>query len=280
LFHKDTKTRTNAQNSFLKHINNVICANYGSDLRITHKCADKNENEELKTGIANNLFKDKDPCYFQQGRHKDLCDEVNRGIMYCGECNKTITTVDIVNKSLQRWRDTLNPGNRAQHNRPNTNIQLSPDWLDIAAYTFLYHMNGCCALDKNPFWGNSHVQKTLLKYRFEEHSSCHIASCFKKGCKCGFLFPFMSTACTYIHEDKGDNNQNEMSWYSLDESVNSVHPFLVLPKRPMGCQFINAHDTTISHVLNCNTNIQSGDASQAFYSTLYPSKSTQEENNK
>jgi hypothetical protein len=64
LFHKDTKTRTNAQNSFLKHINNVICANDGSDLRITHKCVDKNENKALKTSIANNLFKDKDPCYF------------------------------------------------------------------------------------------------------------------------------------------------------------------------------------------------------------------------
>jgi diphthamide biosynthesis methyltransferase len=47
----------------------------------------------------------------------------------------------------------------------------------------------------------------------------------------------------------------------------------------MGCQFINAHNTTISNVLNCNTNIQIGDASQVFYSTLYTSKSTQEEDN-
>jgi hypothetical protein len=155
LFHKDTKTRTDAQNSFLKHIDNVICANYGSDLRITHKCV-----KELKTSIANNLFKDKDPCYFQQGRHKDLCDEVKGGIMYCGECNKLITTVDIVNMSLRRWRDTINPGNRVQHNRFNMNIPLSPERLDIAAYTFLYHMNGGCALEKDPFWGNSHVQET------------------------------------------------------------------------------------------------------------------------
>jgi hypothetical protein len=63
LFHKDTKTRTNAQNSFLKHTNNVICANYGSDPRITHNCVDKNENKILKTGIANNLFKDNGNCH-------------------------------------------------------------------------------------------------------------------------------------------------------------------------------------------------------------------------
>ncbi len=136
LFHKDTKTRADAGNSFFKHINNVICANYGSNLRITHKCVDKNENKILKSSIANNLFKDKDPCYFQQGRHKDLWNEVKGGIMYCDECNETITAVDIVNKSLQRWRDTINPGNRAQHNRLDTNIPLSPERLDIAAYTF------------------------------------------------------------------------------------------------------------------------------------------------
>jgi hypothetical protein len=280
LFHKDSTTRTEAQNSFCKHIDNEICANYGSDLCITHKCVDKNKDKELKTDIADNLFKENKPCYFRRARHKELCNEVKGGIMYCGECNKTITTVYIVNKSVQRWRDTIFPGNRAQLNRPDTNIPLSSERLDIAAYTFSYHINGGCALETDTFRGNNDVQKTLLKYGFEEHSSCHSASCFKKVCKCRFLFPFMSTACKYIHKDKGDNKQNETLWYSLDGLINSVYPFLVLSKRKMGCQFINAHNTTISHVLNCNTNIQIGDASQVFYSTLYTSKSTREDNSK
>jgi hypothetical protein len=62
--------------------------------------------------------------------------------MYCGECDKNITTVDIVNQSLQRLRDAIISGNRTQLNRPDTNIPLSPERLDKAAYTFLYHMNG------------------------------------------------------------------------------------------------------------------------------------------
>ena len=66
-------------------------------------------------------------------------------------------------------------------------------------------------------------------------------------------------------------------WYFLDGSVNTVYPFMVLPKQPMGCQFINAHNKAISNVFNFNTNIQIGDASQVFYSTLYTSKSTQDE---
>jgi hypothetical protein len=45
----------------------------------------------------------------------------------------------------------------------------------------------------------------------------------------------------------------------------------------MGCQYINSHNSPILNVFNFNTNIQIGDVSQVFYSTLYTSKSTQEE---
>ncbi len=141
-------------------------------------------------------------------------------------------------------------------------------------------MNRGCALESDPFGGHNNIRKTLLKYTFEEHSACHCASCFKKGCKCRLLFPFMSTPSTYIHEDRGDINNNETLQFCLNGSFNSVYPFMVIPKRPMGCQFINAHNELISEVFNFNINIQIRDASQVFYSTLYTSKSTQDEDNK
>jgi hypothetical protein len=34
----------------------------------------------------------------------------------------------------------------------------------------------------------------------------------------------------------------------LDGSVNNVYPFMVLPKKTMGCQFINTHNKPISEV--------------------------------
>jgi hypothetical protein len=74
----------------------------------------------------------------------------------------------------------------------------------MIAYTFTYHMENGCALEKGQFWGDKHILELLLKYRFEEHLACHKASCFKKGCECRFLFPFMPTTSTYIHEDKDD----------------------------------------------------------------------------
>jgi hypothetical protein len=54
---------------------------------------------------------------------------------------------------------------------------------------------------------------------------------------------------------------------------------MVIVKRPMGCQFIDSHNTAISEVSNFNTNIQIGDLSQVIYGTLYTSKSTQDEDN-
>jgi len=279
LFETDAAKRKNAQNTFCQHIDNVISASYGPDLNIIHKCIGGNENK-LKVDIPKNLFSEKDPTFLRRARHKELYDEVRGGIMFCPDCKQTVSSIDIVVKALQRWKDCLIPGDRAQHNRPDTMIPLSKERLDMASYTFLYHMNEGCLTEINPFGGDNNVRETLLRYRFEEHSFSHSASHVKKDCECRFLFPFMSTNSTYIHEDKCDKDQNKMLWCFLNGSVNTVHPFMVLPKRPMGCQFINAHKKTIDYVFNFITNIQIGDASQVFYSTLYTSKSTQDEDSK
>ena len=136
-------------------------------------------------------------------------------------------------------------------------------------------MDDVCALEKDKIWGNIHVRETLLKYRFEEHSSRLSSLCFKKDCECRFLFPFQSNDCTYIHKRQRRQRSEQTLFYSLDESTNKVYPFMVLPKRPMGCQFINAHSHSISAVFNFNTNISIGDVSHVYYTSLYTSKSTQ-----
>ncbi len=59
MFHKDNTTTAEARNIFLKHIDDVISASYGLDLYISHRCVDKDHNEELKIDIADNLLKEK-----------------------------------------------------------------------------------------------------------------------------------------------------------------------------------------------------------------------------
>jgi hypothetical protein len=64
-------------------------------------------------------------------------------------------------------------------------IPLSIERLDMVAYTFTYHMEYGCALEKDPFCGDIHVCEILLKYRFEEYLASHSMSSFKKGASVG-----------------------------------------------------------------------------------------------
>ena len=118
------------------------------------------------------------------------------GIMFCKDCEQHISITDIVNQSLKRWKDTVIQGTRAQDNRPDPIIPLLPLRLDMAAYTFSYHMSGGCALELDPFWGNNCIRETLLKYRFEKHSAFHSASCSKKAVSVGF---FTHSSQLFLH---------------------------------------------------------------------------------
>ncbi len=277
MFYEDITIRDKARKTFCNQINNVITACYGEELCITHNCLTENNEVVRKQDTVQNMFQEQNLSTFQRAHHKEICTEIQGGLMSCSDCGKIISTSDIINSCLKRWRDIVIPSNRIQNNRPDTIVPLSIERLDMAAYTFTYHMENGCALEKRLFWGELHARELLLKYKFEEHSACHKASCFKKGCEYRFLFPFMSNTSTYIHEDKGVQNENEIFWYSLDGSTREMIPFIVLPRRPMGCQYINPHNSPILNVFNFNTNIQIGDVSQVFYSTSYTSKSTQEE---
>jgi hypothetical protein len=72
-------------------------------------------------------------------------------------------TLSTVVFSLQKWRNTIIPSNRLQDNRPGTIILLSKERLDMAAYTFMYHMENGCALGKDQFWGNKYILGTFAQ---------------------------------------------------------------------------------------------------------------------
>jgi hypothetical protein len=157
LFHQNVEIKDKARRKFCGIIDKVVCASYGQEVCITHRCVDQNNTHTMKHDIPQNIFKQKESDIFRQVRNKDACNEVKGGIMYCEDCDKTISTVDIVNQSLQIWRDSIITGERAQYTRPDTQILLSTARLDMAAYTFSYHMDDGCALEKDKFWGNIHV---------------------------------------------------------------------------------------------------------------------------
>ena len=71
----------------------------------------------------------------------------------------------------------------------------------------------------------------------------------------------------------------EVEWHSLDSEhpVTTRSQFLIIPKRPQACQFLNQHSVPISEVISCNTNVAIGDPSCVHCNTLCKTKNTQEE---
>jgi hypothetical protein len=78
---------------------------------------------------------------------------------------------------------------------------------------------------------------------------------------------------TYIYEDKGDKNEKKLLWYSLDGSTTKICPFIVLPKKNMGCQYLNPHNVHILKAFNFNTSVQIEDDSK--FSTVHSTQANQ-----
>jgi hypothetical protein len=112
LFDNDNKTRNKARQTFQQHIDNVVSTSYGPQFCITHKCVGEKNQETLKTGIPENIFKEKKPDCLPWARHKELCYDIRGG--FCKDCEQPISITDIVNQSLKRWKDTVIQGARAQ----------------------------------------------------------------------------------------------------------------------------------------------------------------------
>ena len=123
------------------------------------------------------------------------------------------------------------------------------------------------------FWNDPLVRRALLRIRYDEHMWQHVKGCFKKGCECRFFFPFLYSLVTKIYNDI---SKDTIKRYKLDGSdVIEVPRYGFQMKRHQGSQYMNTHSIPISDVLNCNTNVSSGDLAQLMYQTLYVSKCTQ-----
>ena len=133
---------------------------------------------------------------------------------------------------------------------------------------------------EDDFWNDPTVRRALLRLCYDEHMSGHVKSCFKKGCECRFFFPFLYSLVTEIYKD-ADPDKKPIKRYKLDDSdVVEVPRYGIQLKRHQGSQYVNAHSIPISDILNCNTNVSTGDIAQLMYQTLYVSKSTQDDDDK
>jgi len=184
LFHDDPDKRSRARHFFCAHIDAIMSATYGTDLIVTHKCK-QGDTEVVKTDIAENIYCDCKAQILRKARHKILLGEIKGKIAECKVCREKVSTTDIINNALARWKEHAIKS--TTKSRPDLTLPISPARLDMAAYTYSYHLDGGCHPLKDLFWGNKDIRTALLTLRFEEHSWGHRNSCFKKVKKFALL---------------------------------------------------------------------------------------------
>lgn len=268
LFANDISIRTEARQRFQRYIDKIMCASYGVDMEMELPSHPLHCDTPSTLYKPDQLYDDASSQRFRDARHEELCVPINGRIIQPKGIHQLITPDTIINRVLTYWKNV---------DRPDTILPPTKEKLDQAAYLFSYHMKGGCNESTDEFWGDHRVRQLLLTHRFDHHDYTHRRGCFKKGCECRFLFPFRTCRKTYIHEDIGEKEEHVVTWPKLFGESQKIAPWMVIPKRPMGCQYINVHNHTLSSVLNCNTNVQVGDPFHMYYITLYNLKSTQEE---
>ena len=175
LFDRNEAVRTKAQQKIIDHIDKVMNSSYGGDISVVHKC----NQSDGKARPVEEIFQQCSLQTLRDARHKNLCNDVRGKILECKDCKELFTTTEIVNLALERWRDS---GPKHIQSRLESIFPISGERLDIAAYTYSYHMEGGSHPIKDEFWSNKNMRTMLLKHRFEEHAWSHRRSCFKKVC--------------------------------------------------------------------------------------------------
>jgi hypothetical protein len=256
----------------------------------------------------NDKFIDCDWQEFRDARHEDGCHKVGGRVMTCKLCKEKGVPSEKVVPREAAWAGLEQMG-------AELGISSLPNLLkgghgeerarlDIAALRHVYDLDldaEICKLmesvegfdlphdfdlgngpirSEDDFWKDPTVRRTLLRLRHDDHAWTHVKSCFKKGCECRFFFPFLISIATEIYEDP-DPGKDKIKRYKLDGSdVVEVPRYGIQLKRHQGSQYMNTHSPPISDILNCNTNVSTGDIAQLMYQTLYVSKNTQDDDDK
>ena len=265
LFDDDGNMNETARKNFCARIDQVMSSSYtDNEWTVEHKCGAR--------GKVDEVFKECKLQVLRDARHKVLCHDLCGKVMECNECHEKVSTQNIINLALNEWHQ--NAIKDDETSAKNLTFPLSKERLDIVMYRAAYDMKSGCYKD-DKFWGNEDVRRVLQLSGDNEHYALHGPRCFKKGVECtSGPFPQSYNCSTDISIDK---EADMLEWYLLDGSIKRRAPWLLLPKRPLGCQYLNTHNVPISTIFNCNSNVIIGDASNTFYLTMYGSKSTQKE---
>mmetsp|Transcript_1485 Transcript_1485/g.3204 ORF Transcript_1485/g.3204 Transcript_1485/m.3204 type:complete len:1761 (+) Transcript_1485:1415-6697(+) len=276
LFSDDVDTRKLASMAFIKYVDRVTSATY-PDFTVELNCPCK------AVGKTEEVLEEVSPQELRDARHQDHCLKLKGEVVRCKTCRKPFSTREIVALGVDGWRKKLSDGYRKEL----TPDQLTPAWLDSVScrhsYDSLYEIQeGDDRTDVSsagdvPWLYCRDARSTLMHLNFDEHDCSHRSSCFKKGPECRFMSPTMWEERTTILFEDDPRYHCDMASIFGGAYSGQKKPFVVLPKRSIGSEYLNPHSRAISEVFSCNTSTSIGDKNHSFYVTMYSSKDTNSE---
>lgn len=215
MFSEDDHTRELARANYIAYVNSVMCARQCAfEVEATIQCRCKTN----ARGVTDDVFDNRSAVIFREARHEQGCrlkdeDEGGPGrVIQCRGCGHITSPKEITASVLKNLQQEALE-NLQQEDPGDLHLPASGDLfpddrldsyiagnsedpdsisraiLDIAAYRTVYDVPD--GNDKDP---DSKLRSILLNERFNQHSTVHASSCFKKGCECRFLFPFLASS--------------------------------------------------------------------------------------
>ena len=122
LFDNDEEKRSKARQFFCAHIDEIMNATYGTEIKVTHKCHEG----DVKTDTpVEDIFRERKPRIIRNARHKKLSNDVKGEVLECPVCNETISTPSLINLALARWKEYAIQG--ITESRPDLTLPISAE---------------------------------------------------------------------------------------------------------------------------------------------------------
>jgi hypothetical protein len=112
LFDQNKDKRHQAREEFYRYIDEVMCASYGSDLRVSHVC-DEEVGANSKNPVpqpVNEIFESREPQILRDARHAGKCRGIGGKVMTCKQCPYCVSADELLLSDIQRrYREEMEP---------------------------------------------------------------------------------------------------------------------------------------------------------------------------
>ena len=125
LFQEDKDKVSKARTKFQNYIDKIVSTSFGLDLVVPSSCSDA------------------PPQRFRDAHHQKMCKDIKGQVIKCDSQQELISPETLINHSLLKWQNHA-LGDSMNHRSDDTSLIPSKEMIDMAAYCYLYHMNGRC----------------------------------------------------------------------------------------------------------------------------------------